>query len=324
MENNEKVVIADFVSPVEINNADEAKLKVNETREKFLEVHNKVMKKNKIASGIFFAITIAIVLIGYFVPDLMGLCFGLICAGLAFIWIFTRRQRKELDAAVSSYLYGYSLYCNSYMYDKEDVTDLEIGYKQRPDVEVVNKLSISDEVTVINSRDLVKGKMYGLDFQAADCSLKTGNPKKESMQKALFVGKIYMLDYSFVGEGRTFMYLKGCGDATPTKLGDVNKIGVPGLKKDWEIYTSHKGYERIFTSDFVKALNKIECNDTVNDVVISIVEDKVLIGFSYCDEAMIIPMNRDFETKHLEVKKVNYNQFKAINKALIDNTNFKK
>ena len=44
--------------------------------------------------------------------------------------------------------------------------------------------------------------------------------------------KVYTLNYSFVNEGRTLLYLKGCGDATPTKLEDVNQINVPSLKKN--------------------------------------------------------------------------------------------
>ena len=133
-----------------------------------------------------------------------------------------------------------------------------------------------------------------------------------------------MLDYSFKDEGRTFVYLKGCGDATPTKLSDVNKVDVNGLKKEWEVYSSHKNYTRIFNSSMVKALNKINCNSTLNDLVISIVEDKVLVGFSYSDEAMIIPMNKDFETNHLEIKKENFEFLKEVNKSLLENSEFKK
>ena len=96
------------------------------------------------------------------------------------------------------------------------------------------------------------------------------------------------------------------------------------MKKEWEVYTSYKNYDKIFTQSLVKALNKIECNETLNDVVISIVEGKVLVGYSYSDEAMIIPMNKEYETNHLEIKKENYLSLIEINKSLLDNSNFTK
>lgn len=323
MENQEKVVSSNFVDPVTIKDKEEVKENINKAREEFLKTHIKVQRTSKIISGVFFALTIMFVILGNYLPKLLGVSFGVICAGLVGIWLLTRRQRKIMDGVVGEYLYAYSLYCNSYIFDK-DVENLQIGYKEKPDVEDVKKLCISDEIAVINSRDVVKGTIEGKEFSSADVSLKTGNPKKEREQKAVFVGKVFMLDYSFKDEGRTFVYLKGCGDATPTKLSDVNKVDVNGLKKEWEVYTSHKNYNRIFNSNMLKALNRINCNSTLNDLVISIVEDKVLIGFSYSDEAMIIPMNKDFETDHLEIKKENFEFLKEVNKSLLENSEFKK
>ena len=322
MENKEQSVVSNFVNPVEINGKEDVKENVNKAREEFLQTHAKVQKFNRIVSGIFFVLTFGLIILGNTVSKLLGLCIGIVCVGFLFVWLFTRKQRKMLDEAVAVYLYNYSLYCNSYIF--ENVDNVEIGYKEKPEVEDVKKLNISDDVTVINSRDVVKGKLEGKEFISADVSLKTGHPRKEREQKALFVGKVYMLNYSFKDEGRTLLYLKGCGDAAPTKLNDVNKVDVDGLKKDWEVYSSSKNYSKIFNSAMTKTLNKISCNNTLNDVVISISEDKVLVGFSYSDEAMIIPMNREYETKHLEIKRENFESFKEINKILLDNSEFKK
>ena len=323
MEIKENEVVSNYVSPVEIKEKEEVKENINKAREIFLEQHIKTQKTSKIISGVFFALTIVFVILGNYLPKLLGVSFGVICAGLVGIWLLTRRQRKIMDEVIAKYLYAYSLNCNSYIFDK-DVEDVQIGYKEKPDVEDVKKLCISDEIAVINSRDVVKGKIEGKEFLSADVSLKTGNPKKEREQKAVFVGKVFMLDYSFKDEGRTFVYLKGCGDASPTKLSDVNKVDVNGLKREWEVYSSHKNYSRIFNSSMLKALNRISCNSTLNDLVISIVEDKVLVGFSYSDEAMIIPMNKDFETNHLEIKKENFEFLKEVNKSLLENSEFKK
>ncbi|MBE6142543.1 MAG: hypothetical protein E7177_00955 [Erysipelotrichaceae bacterium] len=324
MEKKENLIIPEQSQPVEVENLEVVKTKVNEAREQFLKTHDSVMKKNRIASTIYFGITIGLVILGTFVENLMGLSFGIIIAGLIIIWIYTRHQRKVMDAGTQLYLYSYSLYANSYMYGKEDVKDINFEYKRHIDTELIKKINIVDDINIINSRDIVTGKMYDQPFLASDVSLKVGNPRRLKEQKALFVGKVYTLNYSFVNEGRTLLYLKGCGDATPTKLQDVNQINVPSLKKEWQVYTSHKGYEKIFTSGLIKALNKLECNDVMNDVVISIADGVVIVGFSYSDEAMVIPMRNEYETKHLELKEENYKVFKMINKALIENDNFVK
>ena len=57
---------------------------------------------------------------------------------------------------------------------------------------------------------------------------------------------------------------------------------------------------------------------------ITIDANRVSFGFSYSDEAMVIPMRNEYETKHLELKEENYKVFKMINKALIENDNFVK
>lgn len=322
MEKKENVVVSSFVGPVEIKETNEIKENINKAREEFLKTHIKTQRTSKIISGVFFALTIAFVILGNYLPKLLGVSFGVICAALVGVWFFTRKQKKVIDVAIAKYLYVYSLYCNSYVFD--EVNDLQIGYKEKPNVEDVKKINISDEITTINSRDVVKGKIEGREFTSADVSLKTGNPKKEREQKTLFVGRIFELNYSFKDEGRTFVHLKGCGDAAPTKLNDVNTVDVNGLKKEWEVYSSHKNYQKIFNSNMLKILNKISCNNTLNDLVISIVEDKVLIGFSYSDEAMIIPMNKDFEINHLEVKKENFVFLMELNKVLLENSEFKK
>ena len=324
MKKEQVVTRPDFVEPIEVRDYTEIKNKVNEARKIFLAKHDKLMKKNKIASGIFFVLAVGLVIVGYTLEELLGLSFGVVCAALLLVWFYTRHQRKQMDLAVTDYLFEYSLYCNSYMYNDKDVKNVQIGFKQNPDHEILKEFHISNAVSQIVSRELVKANMYEHDFIAADVSLKEGEPRKQKNMKALLVGKAFIFNYSFEEEGRTFIYLKGCGDAAPTKLEDVNKVEVNKLKNEWEVYTSHKNYQKIFSDSFVKALNKLECDNVLNDIVISVVKDKVLVGFSYSDEAMVIPMHNEYETKHIEHKVEDFKTLKLINKALIDNSNFKK
>lgn len=320
MEKKEIEVKPEFVEPIEVDDYSQIKKGVNEARINFLENHKKVMKKNKIASGIFFVLAVGLVIVGYTWNKFLGLCFGVVCAALVVVWLYTRHQRKILDGAVADYLYAYSLYCNSYMYKDEHIKNIQIGYKQHPDPEVLKKFNIADNVSQIVSRELIKGNMFDHDFIAADVSLKSGNPKKQRDMKALLVGKAFIFDYKFNEEGRTFLYLKGCGDAAPTKLEDVNKVEVNKLKKEWEVYTSHKNYNKIFTESFVKALNKFETDKVLNDIVISIVDGHILVGLSYCDEAMVIPMHNEYDTKFVEHKVEDFKIVKLINKSLIENS----
>lgn len=324
MNNNEKVVRPDFVELIEINEVNDVKTNINAARNDFLAKHNKVMKTNKIVTGALFIAAIGLVVLGMTFENLIGLWFGLIVSVLIVIWIFTRYQRKQIDEAVSEYLFSYSINNNSYLFKGEEFNNITVGYKERPDIELLKQLNISDLVCSVSSRNVVKGTMLDKPFSVCDASLKVGDKDKRTQQKAVFVGKVYSFDYSFDGEGRAFIYLKGCGDAAPTKLDDVNKVEISGLKGDYEVYTSYKNYKSIFNKDVVKALNRFSTDETLNDLVISIVEGRVLIGLSYSDEAMVIPMNKDYEIDCLSHMEKELDIVKELNKALINNTYFTK
>lgn len=325
MNENENVVRPEFTEIIDVNNDIElVKKNVNDERNNFVDTHTKILKKNKIMCGICFALVIGLVVLGMIVENLVGLCIGLSCAVAVVLWVLTRKLRSNADDSVANYLYVKSLNENSYLYKREGFENIKIGYKQKPDPEIIKQINISDEVCVINSRNVIQGSMLGNSFEAADAAIRVGNPNKPSEQKVVFVGKIYVFNYSFKDEGRTFIYLKGCGDAAPTKVADVNKVEVKGLKNDWEVYTSHKEYQKIFSEDLLKVLNKMKTDETLNDIVISIVSDKVLVGFSYSDEAMVIPMNKDFEVNCLDHMYKDIDNLLEINQSLIENSNFAK
>jgi len=115
------------------------------------------------------------------------------------------------------------------------------------------------------------------------------------------------------------MYLRGCGDAEPTSLGDVNEVSVEELSLQWKVYSSNDNYKKIFSKPLISALNHISTDEMMNDVIISITNDKFLVGLSYSDKMMIIPLNDSFDASGIEHYKNDIEKVIEVAKAINKN-----
>ncbi len=284
------------LNQIEVSSEEELKASVNKAREEFKVEHDKLLKYNKILGGVLFVAMIAILVVGMIYPD--AITYLLIGIAVYFILVFalTRWQRKKMDDGVKKYLNVYSLYTESYAYDPSTYKDVTIKFEEKLDKEVVDKLEYVNDCIEIGSRNIVRYTLNGTKGYTGDVSIKTGEKKVRKTHKVGFVGKLVILPLELKQEGRILCYLKGLGDAEPSKLDDVNKIDIPELSSAWSVYASDDSLAKVFTPKLVKELNGLSCDSILNDVLISFNEGQLLIGLSYSDDLMVIPLEKEFDS----------------------------
>jgi hypothetical protein len=284
------------LNQIEVATEEELNASVNKAREEFKLEHDKLLKYNKILGIVLFVAMMAILVVGFIFPD--AIVYLLIGIAVYFILVFalTRWQRKKMDEGVKKYLNVYSLYTESYSYDQSTYKDVTIKFEEKLDREVVDKLDYVNNCIEIGSRNIVRFTLNGIKGYTGDVSIKTGEKKARKTHKVGFVGKLVVLPLDIKSEGRILCYLKGCGDAEPNKLDDVNKIDIPELSNDWNVYVSNDSLKKVFTSKVVRALNDLSCDNLLNDVLISFNEGQLLIGLSYSDDLMVIPLEKEFNS----------------------------
>ncbi len=283
------------LNQIEVGTDEELKANVNKAREEFKLEHDKLLKYNKVLGIVLFVAMMAILVVGFIYQD--AITWLLLGIAVYFILVFalTRWQRKKMDEGVKKYLNVYSLYTESYAYDQSTYKDVTIKFEEKLDREVVDKLEYVNNCIEIGSRNIVRFTLNGVKGYTGDVSIKTGEKKVRKTHKVGFVGKLVVLPLDIKKEGRILCYLKGCGDAEPNKLDDVNKVEIPELSSDWCVYASDDSLKKVFTTRVVRALNDLYCDNLLNDVLISFNEGQLLIGLSYSDDLMVIPLEKDFE-----------------------------
>lgn len=282
------------LNQIDVSNEDELNTFVNKARVEFKEEHDRLLKYNKVLGIVLFVAMIAILIVGFIYPD--AIVYLLIGIAIYFVLVFalTRYQRRKMDESVKKYLNVYSLYTESYSYDPSVYKNVTIKFEEKLDKEVVDKLAYVNDCIEIGSRNIVRYSLNGTSCYTGDVSIKTGEKKVRKTHRVGFVGKLVVMPYELKSEGRILCYLKGCGDATPNNLEDVNKIDVHDLSSSWEVYASNESLKQVFTSSVVKVLNAFSCDNLLNDVLISFNEGSLLIGLSYSDDLMVIPLEKDF------------------------------
>lgn len=325
IEKKEETVTFDgFIDSIEVGDSADVAKKVNEARLDFSAVHKQEMKKNRIIGIVFLVVMVGSVALAYALPQAITYMFIAIVAFFILSLVLSKKSRSKMDIAVGEYLNAYGSQSDSYVYNHESINDVKMGFRNKPDEEVIRSLDFKEKVFHIGSRDVIKGTMDGIPFITADASIKTGEQKDRKTHKTVFVGKVIEFKTGIEDEGRVLLYLKGCGDADPDKLSDVNMVTIDGLSDEWKVFSSNKNYDKIFTKDIVDSLNAFKTNDIMNDLIISFQKERVMVALSYADSLMIIPLESEFKMDGIEQYKKDIEKVTAFAKALNKNKYIKK
>ena len=323
--NNEEIdsLPAGFIKPVTIESKEKTEEAINKARIDFHAIYDKEIKKNRIIGIAFMVVMAAIVVVSYFFNKyIQYLLIGALVFFVA-ILVVTRLSRKNMDLAVGDYLGTYGSLSDSYVYNSESYKDIIMAFRNKPSEDDIRSMKFKKDVFFVGSRDVIKGKINDIDFETADVSIKTGNAKDKKTHKTVFVGKVVSLSLGTKEEGRILLYNKGCGDAEPDDLDDVNEVNIDSLKKDWKVYSSLSNTDKYFTKAICDSLNELSTDEVLNDIVISIQENRVMVGLSYTDDLMIIPLEADFKIDGVEHYRLDMEKVARFTKAIKSNKNYK-
>ena len=213
----EKISLDSFTPATEVGDKKSVEKEINDARIAFASVHKDVMKKNRIMGIVFLIVMVGALVLAYILPKAINYMFIALFAFFIVVVVLTRLSRKKMDNAVGEYLRAYGSQSDSYVYKNEDIKDVEMAFRAKPDDEVLRSLEFKNDVFAIGSRDVIKGKMGDINFLSSDASYKVGNAKDKKTHRTVFVGKVVQFDSKIKDEGRVLLYMKGCGDAEPDK-----------------------------------------------------------------------------------------------------------
>lgn len=313
-----------FYDAIEVGDRDDVQAKINDARMKFKEIHTSVMKRNRIVGIVFLVVMVAMAVLAYVFPGLVMYMFFGVIAFFVIVLILSKSLRGKMDVAVGDYLFAYGSHSDSFVYRHDDIKDVKMGFRNKPDEEVIRSLAFKEKVFHIGSRDVIKGTMAGINFETADVSIKTGEVKDRKTHKTVFVGKVITLSTTIEDEGRVLLYKKGCGDAEPDNLADVNEVNVANLSEDWKVYSSNDNYEKIFTKGVIDALNSLSVDEILNDIIVSFQKERIMVALSYADSLMVIPLENDFSIDGVEHYKSDIEKVVEFVKAIKSNKYIKK
>ena len=308
-----------FYDAIEVGEREEVQEKINDARKVFKEIHKNVMSRNKIIGIVFMVIMLGMAVLAYIFPGIVMYMFFGVIAFFIVVLILSKSLRGKMDVAVGDYLFAYGINSDSFVYKHNDIKDVKMGFRNKPDEEVIRSLAFKEKVFHIGSRDVIKGTMAGINFETADVSIKTGEPKDRKTHKTVFVGKVITLSTEIKDEGRVLLYRKGCGDAEPDNLSDVNEVKVSSLSEEWKVYSSNDNYEKIFTEKVIDALNSLSVDELLNDIIVSFQKERIMVALSYADSLMVIPLENDFNIDGVDHYKKDVEKVVELVKAIKSN-----
>ncbi len=276
-------------------NKEEMCAKIEETRLNFFNLYKRQKRINLIVMLVFLAVIVLFMVLFGTDPSKFSYALVAIVIYFAFMWIYSKKMRTILNEAVDKYISTYSRLVDSYVFNQENVSDVEIFFHRKVELDQVKRARVVKDINHVGSRDLIEGKMFDISFVASDLLINT-LVAGEKKPKPVFIGKYFEFDdINLTKEGRTLIYLQGNEQSVgPSDINDLEKVNIDGLKDKFKVYSSEKEPQKILNLEMINALNAFEPNDDLIDLFISFNEDKAYIGLSYSDELMVIPLMKEF------------------------------
>ena len=143
--------------------------------------------------------------------------------------------------------------------------------------------------------------MFGINFVSYDALIRSGTSiQDKNSHRVLFSGKLFKLQLQPLKEGKLIFYLKGSGDSHPTELKGLEPVKIRDLKEEYLVFSSFENPSSMLPKKAIEILNKIKIDSVVEDVIISINENGVFIGYSLTSKYMAIPYSEEIDNVFID------------------------
>lgn len=301
MEENKKVeeVTVEPVTEAEVqafNNED-----VVETKEVVsfpeLEKHKndfaKAYRISRVISYLSSAIVIAIIIVAYTVvfpiPD-VGTWAGVIMIIITLVIsvVFSKIHRNSLTKRIKKYMADYNEEVNQVAFKESKVTNSVFDFGGTIDKQEFINAKLLKDIIDTNSRNLLKYHVGNYDVEIADFVAYRQDGKRA---KSVFLGKFVNGTTTEAMEGRVLLYLKPDPNIFKDAAGpdDLEELELMEDKPRYRLYATSKDARKKLSLKALNALLKINPDQELADITVSLYANKVAITLTYSDALMVVP-----------------------------------
>lgn len=276
----------------------------------------KSYKKEKITSLIilvaFIILMIASILILKTMPDKIHYVFIAIFVVFLGTFLITKKIKKNRENNIKTYVENYRLLINDEVYSKvelEDVTKEAFGKVEKSEME---KIAILEDLTILESNDLVKAKFNGSNFYSCNAAA------YDSKNTIIFYGKLLTLDLKEDINGKIVICLKTNEGKGPKVEGLIKK---KPFDDRFEIYASstEENFNKVMTSSLQESIKKLELNEMIKDVTIVMMDTKLYALISTRNDLIDVPLKESLQEDVIKEIQKNTSLFFEISKGLNNN-----
>jgi hypothetical protein len=295
-EDFKRTMPGEFYSPCNVKDKETTINNIEDARKEFLSFMNKAAWIKRIVLLSFLVlmgVLMTILIINkdsvnkIFVPSLI-----VFFVYALFVLIFLSFYKKEREVVFSSYKKKYLLELDSYVFNKDGVTNLELSYNTNLEKELVNKFNVFDEVSNVVFRDYVKGTYNKTNFKCVESLIRVNNSFSP------FSGRLFIFNVKN-NKGEGVIYLRNKGKGEVTSLEGLEPTIIKNLRSDFRVYLTPTS-SSLITLNTVNALNAFTREELIDDIIIKINKEEIIVGISYVDEMMTIPYENSFNEKYLD------------------------
>lgn len=280
---------------------------VESKRVPFYKDFSKIKMISYILMGVSLAIVVALFVCVFTIKDdkskwviyvLLGVCLACLIGNM----IFSKLTTKKNEHKFKDYVFGFLHDLQEACYQGTALKNATVDVEGKIENEKVYNAHVFNTINRIESRSVVKGTLFGLDFVSADIALTipaSAEVLKNSRGKASEVfavyGRSFDFDYKLEAEKGIMIIRKKSETSTivPNHTVGFKSIVIPGLAEDITVLTNDENVAfGFFTAELIERINAFELNVNLIDYVISINDLGTYIYTNYTDDYMVVPTNK--------------------------------
>lgn len=264
-------------------------------------------KKSKLISRIFMFVVVALVVAAIILVPMNGLVFkilGYSLAGVALVsmLVFYIVTRNKIPSESKIYMDEVTKLINCFIFNGKDFSELAVSPSKKVTRIEAAVDRLYKEGIDAGSRNAVKGKYKGRDFEVIELALYYPGQTKKNTRSVGFLGKYITLSNNLKFEGRYIFNYKNADESKvvdqPTDIEDLEKVYD---ENNLEVYgKDKKDINAIFGTEFLKELRKFEIGSPLMNLALVVWSGHTAIYLSYDDSVTTLPFEHPFQKEPQE------------------------
>ncbi|HZJ89307.1 MAG TPA: hypothetical protein VFD05_01305 [Bacilli bacterium] len=264
---------------------------------------NKFVKEINIVRYISYgvaALTIAIVIVSYMVLMPLNAWAGIVPVIIALIGAgaFSFFSRRNQETKIQKYMSDYNDVINRHLTADFTVNDYFYDYRDGLKTKTFAQANILEDVTESASRNLNSYSYKDYKISNADFVAYKRDGKRLS---SVFAGKLFSTTRTKNVKNQVILYLKPNKEVfKESGEPEIKHLEVAEDNDNYRIYATGK-YKTVLPQKALDEILKIERNDVLADLTVSIVDNTVTVLLSYGKDIIAVPYKEP--VPHLAIRK---------------------